>query len=245
MTSALGTVLATKKTVNKSVGSFMLSADTLEHGQSLGYEDFSFYFGGRGGVLGDVDSDVVAAAFGFFPAAVLRATWAKAREVASPAETAQRYAGALHEWGRAGLREVEGMARLAQLAEHVAAAADPAGLPLFAGWRALPAPEDPPARAAHAIQVLREHRGGVHLVALLAAGLTPLEGVLTGGGERVARFFGWRAPYPDVSGLEGRREHVEAATDALDARPYEALDEGERGELVALLAAVKQALTGR
>ena len=50
-----------------SVGShFMLDGTTYAHGAGLGFAGLDFYVGGRGGVLGDVDADVVAAAFAFF-----------------------------------------------------------------------------------------------------------------------------------------------------------------------------------
>ena len=45
----------------------MLDPETNAAGLEAGYSSsFAFYFAGRGGVLGDVDADVVHAAFMFF-----------------------------------------------------------------------------------------------------------------------------------------------------------------------------------
>lgn len=45
---------------------YMLDPDTAKVGVAAGYKSsFDFYFAGRGGVLGDVDADVIYAAFMF------------------------------------------------------------------------------------------------------------------------------------------------------------------------------------
>jgi hypothetical protein len=116
---------------------------------------------------------------------------------------------------------------------------DVAGLPLFAGWRALPVPTDPPARCAQAMQLLREHRGACHGVALVARGMSPLMAVLSNqGGERNAEEYGWRPPFPTVTSADrALRTGVEKLTDELVAPAYAALDDPERVELVSLLQA--------
>jgi hypothetical protein len=88
--------------------------------------------------------------------------------------------------------------------------------------------------------VLREYRGGIHGVCCLAAGLTPLESVLTSGGEGNAKFFGWTAPFPDVTSLKPTRDYAEAITDSRAAAPWAALDPAERAELLPLLAAASE-----
>jgi hypothetical protein len=46
---------------------FMLDPVTMETATTLGYgHPFALYFLGRGGVLGNVDADVITAAFAFF-----------------------------------------------------------------------------------------------------------------------------------------------------------------------------------
>ena len=70
-------------------------------------------------------------------------------------------------------------------------------LPLFAGWRAAPRPADLPALTGHLLQVLREHRGGVHGLAVLASGLTPLEACAGSATEFYKpQSVGWTDPLP-------------------------------------------------
>ena len=59
-----------------AVGShFMLDGNTYKRGAELGFQGLDFYAAGRGGVLGDVDADVVAAAFAFFEPGHVRTQW--------------------------------------------------------------------------------------------------------------------------------------------------------------------------
>jgi len=229
-----------KEAIGRLGGGFMISryakAAAEEHG--LTADPWSAYFIGRAGVLGDVDADVVAASVGFYPTDVVRLSWETARARVAPAAGARRYAQACQEWGRARLAGFAGAARLAELAGVVVAQAEVVGLPLFAGWRAMPLPDDAEARVVQLLHVLREHRGGTHLLAVLATGLTPRAAVLAGsGGAPNAQFFGWRPPYEDVSGLADQRAQAEALTDRLAAPAFQALDDAETDELRGLLGA--------
>jgi hypothetical protein len=67
------------------------------------------------------------------------------------------------------------------------------------------------------MQMLREWRGGLHLVATTAVGLSPLEAILTNEGEGQAKFFGWSAPFPDVTAIKPKHDEAEAMTDRLCA----------------------------
>lgn len=238
MSSSAPTFASTVKVAVQSLGgAFMISryAKAAAVEQGLGGV-WTSYFAGRCGVLGEVDADVVTAALGFYPADVVRLGWEAALAVTTPARSGARYAQACQEWGRVKLDGFEGAGRLAELAGTVAAAADVAGLPLFAAWRAVPVPSDDPARAAQALHVLREHRGGMHAIAVLSAGMTPLQAILSGpGGEANATFFGWSGPYEDVSGLGDLRALVEARTDRIVDPAYQALDAAEQAELADLL----------
>jgi hypothetical protein len=127
------------------------------------------------------------------------------------------------------------VARAAALTERAVEAADAAGRVLFAAWRALPDPADD-AAAVLGLNLLRlrEHRGGSHLLAVEAEGLTPLEAILAGPGERKAVANGWRGPFPDAPD-PARLEAAERCTDRLAGAPYAALSDEEREELVELL----------
>jgi hypothetical protein len=218
-------------------GAFMISRYAKAAAIEQGLDGvWTSYFAGRCGALGAVDADVVSAALVFYPADVVRVGWEAAWASTDPARSAARYAQACHEWGRVKLADFEGAGRLADLAGTVAAGADVAGLPLFAAWRAVPVPADDPARAALALQVLREHRGGLHGVAVLAAGLRPLQAILAGpGGEPNATFFGWQGPFEDASGLQAARAAAEVVTDDLADHAYAVLGDGEQAELAELL----------
>ena len=219
-------------------GAFMLSRATLKKGPSLGFpKGWSFYFSGRGGVLGDVVPDVVAAAFVFFPVAWVQQQWLLGRAVMEPSAAAAAYAEACQDWGREKLDGLPGLERLVELLRRVAAAADPAGAPLFAGWRAMPLPEDAPGAAAQLLHVMREHRGAMHSMAVLTTGLAPREAVIASDGESGAQFFGWPEPHPEREPLLDLHAEAEDVTDELAARPYESLNDAEREELVDLLQA--------
>jgi hypothetical protein len=224
-------------------GAFMISRATLKKGPAMGLpKGWAFYFGGRGGVLGDVVPDVVAAAFVFFPVETVRTHWLEARAVLDPAAAAAAYAEACQAWGREHLSEIADLDRLVELLRRVIADISPAGAPLFAGWRALPLPQDEPGAAAHMLQVLREFRGAMHGVAVLAEGLTPLEAVLISGGEANASFFGWEAPYPEVEELRDKHRAAEKRTDHMAARAFTSLYDGERRELIGLLEEARSVL---
>ncbi|GAC1327422.1 MAG: hypothetical protein NVSMB13_13690 [Mycobacteriales bacterium] len=232
------TVAAVAPPIQKIGGAFMQQRKNATIAAELGMHPWALYYCGRGGVLGDVDADVVTAAFVFMPAAMVRKAWDRGRSVRPVQEMARRYAEICQEWGRTRFAGFEGAGRLAELAERVVEAVDPAGLPLFAGWRAMPLPEDAPARACQAVHLLREHRGGVHAVAVLASGLSPLEAsVSITDGPGSPGFFGWPEPHPDPAPLAERRAAAEARTDELVAPAYAVLSADERTELAELLAA--------
>ena len=231
----LETAVAMSGPIHDVGGAFMLARPTLKKGPALGFpKGWSFYFSGRGGVLGDVVPDVIAAAFVFFPVAFVQQQWLLGRAVMEPAKAAEAYAEACRDWGREHLAGVDDLDRLVDLLRRVTAAADVAGAPLFAGWRAMPLPDDAPGAVAQLLQVLREHRGAMHAIAALAVGLEPLEAVIAAEGEAGAQFFNWPEPWPEREPLLELHAEAEELTDELVAQPYEALSEEEREELVTL-----------
>ena len=221
--------------VGRLGGAWMFDAHTHAAGKALGLSGWSWYHCGRGGVLGDADPSVVVAAFGFFPPALQTKAWDRGRAVLPVREITDAYARACAEWGRRTFAEVPGAGRLADLLLRAADAVDPAGIPVFAGWRAL-APSvatDDPARLALALQVMREHRGGLHLVAVVAEGVPPLQAVLSGRyGPPNAEFFGWPQPWPDPEAGRAAMAAAEARTDVLVRPAFAALSDTDRAELV-------------
>ena len=207
--------------------------------EDAGLVDWQLYFLARHGVLGDVDPDVVLAAAFVFPADHLRREWTAARAVLTPDEALRRYLVLCHQWGSENLAGFDDLDRLAVLGLKVIDASGVLGLPLFAGWRAVPLPDDPAHRCAQVMQVLREHRGSCHGVALAALQMDPLMAILTNqGGEQNARDYGWRPPFPTPTGPDRElRDRVEVLTDDVAAAAYDGLSAEEQSELVALLEA--------
>jgi hypothetical protein len=219
----------------------MISREAKIFGQETGFAGWAPYFRGRCGVLGEVDADVVVAATGFFPAEVVREVWEAAASLPA-ADAASRFAVVCQDFGRRKLAGFDDADRLAELLEMVVGNADVVGAPLCAGWRAMRLPADGLARVSQLAHVLRELRNGLHLVAVLATGLSPLQSVLTSssalipGGEANAEFFGWPRPYPEATAeLRERRVRAEELTDTLVAPAFEIFGEGEADELITLL----------
>lgn len=224
---------------------YMLDSATAEIGKAAGYPDgFSFYFAGRGGVLGDVDADVIHAAFMFFDQAVVRKMWERGVSVEGARKAGTRYAGAADAWGKAHLQGFGAAARFNELAEKVVGAVDPVGLSLFAGLRAEPLPAEPVSRTYRLVTWLRELRGCLHINAAVAEGLNGVQAVLASeNGEFFAKLHGYQEPYPDVSHLRENRARAEETTSRLMAAIYErALSAAERAEFAALTADLKSSV---
>ncbi len=219
-------------------GGWMISSQAKAFNVEHGLRGRQGYVLGRGSVLGDVDADVVTSAFGFWPADVIREAWDGGRAVLDVTAARSAYAETCRSWGRTRLAGLADAGRLAELLSWVVDGLDVAGLPLFAGWRAVPLPGDDLGRAYQLLQVMREYRGGVHLVASLASGLTPLQAVLAGpGGEGNAAFFGWEPPFEAAYPYSGTRTDAEALTDRLVSPAYDVLGHDERRELLVLVQA--------
>ncbi|HZN75594.1 MAG TPA: hypothetical protein VFC00_28505 [Micromonosporaceae bacterium] len=231
------TAEAAKAAVNKLGGAFGTCPKTLRRARELGLTGWAFHVAGRGGALGDVRSDTVAAALGFIAPEAVHDGWESARRVARPDQIAGYSLDECCRWGREKLGDMPRLARFVDLMERVVLAADSAGLPLFAAWRAMPVPDDEPgSRAAVLLHLLREHRGGAHLVAVRCSGLTPLEAIIASpDGEAGAIAYGWQPPYPVLAPLVRRRVWAEALTDRMAGQGYRALSVDERTELVGLL----------
>jgi hypothetical protein len=204
---------------------------------------FAFYFAGRGGMLGDVGPNVVASAFGWFEPTMVASLFDEGVAVAGAGGAAQRMAEAHAQWGRKHLGGVEDVESIAAVTETLVDGLEGSGLPLFVGWRAAPRPDDAAGRVAQLMQILREWRGGLHLVATTAVGLTPLESILTNEGTGQAKFFGWPQPFADCESIRHKHDEAEAITDRLSVASFSrALDRDKFEEFEAGVAAVHAAL---
>ncbi|MFG1964436.1 hypothetical protein [Nonomuraea sp. NPDC049028] len=239
------TAARVKGPIGQYGGGFMVSREAKARCEEYGLGPREFYFRGRCGVLGECAADVVTSVAVFFPAAHVEESWYGGRKL-SVERAVEVYTDVCHEWGRRRLGDYDGCARLAELLEPVVAQAPAAGAPLFAGWRAVPLPDDAPARATQLMHVVRELRGGLHANAVIAAGLDPLEAMLAADhdgtpfghstGEVMARFFTWPEPYQKPSpAVVAKRVAVEEATDDLLASVFSVLNNDESDELIELL----------
>lgn len=226
---------ATAQAIGELGGGFMTDMGTYARGGEIGFSGIDFYVLGRGGVLGDVDADVIASGFIFWNPTQVRAQWETGRGVMTPDAAAREWSACCTAWGETNLPDVDGLDRLAALLTTVVSEASPANAAVFAGWRALPVPSSTKARVAHLVNALRELRGALHGGALLAAGVSPAEAAVYRS-PMMAPMFGW-----DVEGTHVDDEtkaawrRAEDGTDIAMGRVLGALGDAERAELVELL----------
>jgi hypothetical protein len=221
------------------------------------------YFAARAAPFGPVSPDVVVATFYVFsPALVARAVpavWSAAPPHEWAAARALGVAACLHRvLGEPDVTEA------VSLAKEACAGLSAPGRPLFAAWRGVVWPTDPLLQLWHAGLLLREHRGDGHVAALMAAGLDPVEALITGGLASDSLDFvrttrGWtdeewtagvdrcrtRGLVDDegltAAGVALRRE-VETATDVLALPGWTHLGEEGCRRLVELLAPLREQL---
>ena len=241
MTSTAESVSSLAAPVGDIGGRWLLDREVLGPCKTFGYPNrYAYYFAGRAGVLGDVDADVVCAGLGFFEPSLVRKMWEAGVAVEGARAAAARYGAACAQWGRSRLADFDGAARQADLVRHVIDSVDPIGLPLFAGWRAEPRPDDAAGLAYFGTHVLRELRCAVHINAVVFTGIAPRDALLVADGEGTAQQFGWTAPFPEVSHLVGLRAETEEITDRLMTRFFDqALNADESAELLDLVLAMK------
>ena len=235
-----GTAAAVKKPIGDFGRDWMGSPVLRERAKAeLGLRGRAMYHLGRVGVLGDVSVETATAVEAFFPPEVVRTNWEQGRALREPREAALAYSGFCSDVARERFADEPDVQRLVELLERVVDGAEALGLPLFAGWRAMPRPNDAPGRLGLLVNVMREHRGSAHAAAVAAVGLGPLEAILAGTyGADNARFFEWEEPYPDASAYRPLWEAAEDLTSAAAAVPYRVLSAEERAELVELVGRV-------
>lgn len=236
--------------MEQAVAVFMLHPETFADSIAAGYQNpLAGYVAGRGGVLGEATGDAVGAVFAVFEPTGLSAMWHEGVAVRGAAGAAQQYWSQTAEFGRKYLSGAQGLDRIAELGEKVIAATQPAGLPLFAGWRAMPLADDPAARALQVMFVLRELRAGVHFNALTISGISPIEAHMLNKGPQYAAMFGWPEPFADGADKKDRYDQIEQLTNRRMAElSAAALSPDEAAELARLstaaLAVLQAAVPG-
>ncbi len=227
---------------------WMLADSTIERGALLGVDSFpTLWLHGRAGVLGEVDADVVAAAVGFVSSSMVRDLWeGNAPEGLSPAERSKEYVDACARWAEDAFADIPtaDLQRVTELTARVVLLADASLGVLFAGWRRIELPVDPTGAAAVALNVLREMRGGAHLIAVHAVGLGPHGAIVSSddpvrGGVAGAVRYGWGEPHPAAD--PEKRASAEMLTTLIASHPLDVLTGAERTELVELVTSLRAA----
>lgn len=140
------------------------------------------YFAGRAAPMGAVTGGVVAATFYNFNPVMVAKHVPRAWTLATPeVVVAARFRSV-----DAALRRLLGetasspeISEAADLARTASQACTTEGRPLYAGHADLDWPGEPLLDLWHGTSLLREHRGDAHLAALLGAGLSGLEALVT------------------------------------------------------------------
>ena len=219
------------------------------------------YFASRSAPMGAVSAGVTTATFYNFNPAMVAKHIPRAWTLASPDDVV---AARLRVADRA-LRRLLGAAitapevsELAELAREATTALAPEGRALYAAHAGLEWPDEPHLALWHAATLLREYRGDGHLAALLAAGLSGIEAIIThvatGRGftaESAKLLRGWSDEQWTAAqnALEDRdlmtgeqltaagtalRSQIEAATDRMDVAAWTQLGEERTARLIEL-----------
>ncbi|MET8850916.1 hypothetical protein [Amycolatopsis sp. NPDC004625] len=254
-------------------GMIYFAPEAVAEYEKLGIHGRTGYFASRSAALGAVPAPVVVATFYNFNPDLVTKSMAGAWSTTDPATVlTARYTAA----DRA-LRAILGdaivspeMNRAASLLREAAEAVvhDVTGRPLFAAHTAVPWPNEPHLALWHAQTLLREYRGDAHVAALLTAGLSGIEALIThaASGAVPAETLRTSRAWPEadwttaVEGLRARgwltedaaptftpegtarRAEIEKATDENSVRPYAAVGESACLELQTLVRPFSRAL---
>src|SRR4051812_19413830 len=228
---------------------------------ALGFGNYwDGYFAGRSAPLGLVPAEVVHAAFYTFGDGEVARHIPKVWNTTTPeAAYAARQQGCVAALRRIldDLVETPGLVRAAELLAQASTSAPTVGRVMYAGLRALPMPEEPLTMLWHAANMLREHRGDGHIVALVSEGIGGIESHVLSAldmGIYPAESFGRIHHLPKttlaevMNGLRNRglldtcgrftdagravKDRIESLTDALAEVPYAGLTPLELHQLI-------------
>ncbi len=229
------------------------------------------YFASRSAAMGAVGPEVVAATFYNFNVELVARHIPRAWSLAGPEvvlkarlRVADRALTRL--LGPAELESPE-MVRAAELARRASQACGLEGRALFAGHAGLPWPDLPHLQLWHAATLLREHRGDGHIAALVRAGLSGIEALVshtaTGRGftiEAAQQLRLWSVQQWETAShalrqrglLDGSgaltaagndlRSSIEADTDKMAAGPWELLGPDDTDELIGIAGRLARAI---
>jgi hypothetical protein len=239
------------KPIQQFVRGWMTGGPTDRLAAELGMRSGSdLWIVGRAGVLGDGDADVAAAGLAFIAPDRVRAAWESLPTGLTPRQVADAYTALCCEWGMTELVKFDParMAHLDELGRRIADAADGSIGTVFAGWRAQPQPADVNARVALTVHVLRELRGGAHITAVNACGITPLDAVLASpappprSGPVWAEHLGWTGPFADATAARDARMESERLTSKMLVPIYASIGDAALDEFAELVETTRNAI---
>ena len=239
-------VVAAGPLISQLGGLFYFEAEATARAGELGLSPFQFYLLGRAGVFGDADASVVHSTLGFFSPSLIAKDWNAAVAIVPPRDGMRACLDCCAAFGRRHLTGLPGLPAFCVAAEAVRDAASPAGLPLFAGIAAEPLAPDTPGRAMQLVTVLREFRGGAHLLAVVACGLDPKVAHYLSRPDAFAS-FGWEPEDVPVVTDEDRARLRRASemTGQLIAPAFGALDQDGTDALLHGLRIMRKAIPDR
>ena len=231
---------------NDSGWAYYFTPETIGKGKELGLGGMVFYIAGRGGMLGDCEGEVVAAAFGYFNPAVIVSAWDQARATAPIREIGRAHFNCAADHGRAKLANIPNLKAFVAAAEAVNNAGDPDSMPLYASFKHAEYADDLPGRAMQLVATLREFRGSAHLLAIRAKGLNAKQAHFVKRPSDV-KMFGWSEEEPPHIDDQVRATmlEIEALTDELVAPAYSVLDAAGQKALTEGAIAIHAALTAQ
>jgi hypothetical protein len=229
------------------------------------------YFASRSAPLGVVPAEVVIGTFYNFCPQLVRKAIPSVWDASSPDSILAARLDVVDAAMQRLLGEEvhsDAMTEAAALARDAAGAADVVGRPLFAGHAALPWPDKPHLQVWHAATLLREHRGDGHIAALMLAGLSGPEAVVTylatgnslpedllrstrgydeAEWESTKQALRDKGIFADDNTFtpagQAQRDLIEAQTDVAAAAPYEHLGEQKTQRLQELLRPWARSIT--
>ena len=216
---------------------FYFSPEAVARASTIGLDVVSLYAAGRGGVLGDRTPDEVDAVFFFFKSGMIAGVVESARAKADPAAIVEAHIGSAADFAVATFGSVDPavLAAFADAGSRVVSELPSGRWPLVDGYRAVPTPADPTARAYLVAVLLRELRGGIHREAVEAAGLTAAVSCQFDRGDDYYRLHGYgdEDRVPETPEVLAARATAEDETDRMMGQLLTAIDGTQAAELVA------------
>jgi hypothetical protein len=206
-TERFGIAECTRDAIERVGGLFMTSPEMAAAAKQKGLNPGVLCLRGRVGAVGAVDTTTATSMLGTFAPRIVEFAFRRSRFLSAEAAAAA-YAGVCAAWGDLHFADTSDAEPVAEQAEAVVDSAYVSRPSLVAGWRARRRPEEPAARLAHALMLLRELRHDVHRAAMRDHGVEmPMAVLADADGPDRLRRLGWHPP--DIAAL--RRKAADTA----------------------------------